>query len=114
MTAHARTHAQETRHQAHPAGKPAWAAKKKTKNKEKKQQEWDTNLQQTTPLFPHNLQRNAAGTRRKFKLMQKQTHLNTLHNNVNLQLSRTEADFKITPQTYHAFFFFSLSCFLFQ
>ena len=81
--------------------------KRRQKTKRKKQQEWDTNLQQTTPLFPHNLQRNAAGTRRKFKLMQKQTHLNTLHNNVNLLSSRTEADFKITPQTYHAFFFLS-------
>ena len=82
-----------TRNPAHRAGKPVWTAKKKEekrrrkKNDEKRrrkmqtqkklQQEWDTNLQQTTPFFPHSLQRNAAETRRKLQLMQKNKHIST-------------------------------------
>lgn len=51
--------------------------RRKMQTQKKLQQEWDTNLQQTTPFFPHSLQRNAAGTRRKLQLMQKNKHIST-------------------------------------
>ena len=51
--------------------------RRKMQTQKKLQQEWDTNLQQTTPFFPHSLQRNAAGTRRKLQLMHKKKHIST-------------------------------------